>query len=138
VFLSVDGHLECCACQLHAGSAASASFDTTAAMLKHLDRHVAAGQQVPPSTFGALHADAEENDAWISSQAPAAAQEIALVKTSAVQGRMRKGTRFVARCDGHLSASDAATVAFEQLGVHAPDENAGCWEVVAPPLEDAA
>ena len=59
VFLSVDRQFECCACSLgeiHAD---------TAAIVAHLEAHIAAGHQVPADTIDRLRADAAVNDAWL-------------------------------------------------------------------------
>lgn len=58
VFLSCYGTLDCCGCSLDG----SASFQSTADMLAHLDRHRATGHDVPQETYDELLADAAEND----------------------------------------------------------------------------
>lgn len=61
VYLDCDGYLTCCGCWLREPVRAK----TTADMLTHLGKHLAAGHVVPRSTIAALEADAEQNDAWI-------------------------------------------------------------------------
>jgi hypothetical protein len=61
VFLSVSGHLECCACKL--GDAWD--FPSTDAMIAHLEAHRGVGHCVPQDTIDELLADKAENDEWI-------------------------------------------------------------------------
>ena len=60
VFVSVEGHLDCCGCSLPPGWFEA---DTTAEMLDHLQKHREAGHDVPDEVFDALRADAAVNDA---------------------------------------------------------------------------
>lgn len=62
VFLAVEGHLECCSCQL---TNATQRFASTAEMIDHLAEHTRQGHTVPKSTIEGLLAEAEENDAII-------------------------------------------------------------------------
>lgn len=67
VFLSVYGHLYCCGCWLSkADESVPDRFLTTADMLAHLDKHRAAGHDVPEETYDRLRKDAAENDAWMA------------------------------------------------------------------------
>lgn len=61
VFLSVDRRFECCACELGEYHA------DTAAIVAHLEAHLAAGHQVPDRTIPSLRRDQSINDAWIAS-----------------------------------------------------------------------
>lgn len=63
VFLSCDGHLECCSCNLKRGGQC-ASFKTTAEMLTHLYEHRQAGHDVPPAALERLQVEQAENDAY--------------------------------------------------------------------------
>jgi hypothetical protein len=67
VFRCVYGALECCGCSLSKNH--WARFDTTDAMLAHLDEHKAAGHDVPERAIVRLIEEREENDAWIATQA---------------------------------------------------------------------
>lgn len=61
VFLSIQGHLECCGCSLGDGW----EFFTTDTLLEHLKQHREAGHIVPDFVFADLETDREKNDAWI-------------------------------------------------------------------------
>lgn len=63
VFLSVGGHLECCMCDLPGPDTFITT--TTAAMLSHLDEHIAAGHEVPDDARLGLKADQSVNDRWM-------------------------------------------------------------------------
>lgn len=68
VFLSVWGHLECCACSIESaknGNLSSFEAFTTDSMVSHLKEHQAAGHDVPEHVFADLRHDQEENDSWI-------------------------------------------------------------------------
>lgn len=88
VYLDVDGYLTCCGCVLQErewvndpnrpifggyfkpiGELIVTRFETTAALLAHLDRHRAEGHCVTDDTYESLRDDAEENDAWIVAHA---------------------------------------------------------------------
>lgn len=85
VFLAVDLGLECCGCILQerewvddpdrpifggylkaVGEKINAYGLTTDEMLAHLQRHRAAGHDVPDYVFADLEADREENDAYLA------------------------------------------------------------------------
>jgi len=68
IYLDVGGYLSCCACRFH--PEIREHFETTDAMIEHLERHVEAGDTVPVDCFERLRADALENDAWILAGAP--------------------------------------------------------------------
>lgn len=59
VFMSVEGHLECCGCILGDQWA----FDSTQAMVNHLAKHRAAGNDVPADLESELWEDDQEN--WV-------------------------------------------------------------------------
>lgn len=65
VFLAIGGHLECCGCSLRPRIW---EYDSTDALLVHLDEHKAAGHDVPDSCIARLIEEREENDAWIADQ----------------------------------------------------------------------
>lgn len=62
VYLSCQGHLECCACELGDQWA----FENTDAIVAHLREHEAAGHLVPAYTFEELELDREQNDRYIA------------------------------------------------------------------------
>lgn len=62
VFLTIHGVFECCACGL---TDVWQRFDTTDALLAHLDEHEAAGHNVPARCRERLINMRDENDAWI-------------------------------------------------------------------------
>jgi hypothetical protein len=62
VYLDVNGYLCCCGCLLDRHW----EHKTTDEMLGHLDKHIAAGHQVPASCIDGLKAEREENDQWIA------------------------------------------------------------------------
>lgn len=57
VFMSVHGHLECCGCWLDN----EWRFDSTQAMIEHIQKHRDAGHNVPPNLEVELLADDEQN-----------------------------------------------------------------------------
>lgn len=59
VFLSIGGFLDCCGCSLGSNS----GFDSTDAMLAHLQEHREAGHNVPDGCIAGLERDRAENDA---------------------------------------------------------------------------
>lgn len=61
LFLSVNGRLECCGCSL----SDKWTYQTTDALLAHLDAHEAAGHKVPASARERLIEDRAENDDYI-------------------------------------------------------------------------
>jgi hypothetical protein len=71
VYQDCGGYLCCCGCWLNRpegkdGFGRSQYFSTTAEMLAHLEKHKAAGHDVPDDTIEALKEDAAENDAWMA------------------------------------------------------------------------
>lgn len=67
VFLSTQGGLECCRCDL-LGESASYIAKTTPEMLTHHEQHRARGHRVPEDCIADLEADAVENDADIAAE----------------------------------------------------------------------
>lgn len=63
VFLSVGGKLECCGCSLRPRIW---TYDSTAAMLAHLEDHRAAGHTVPDDCIERLKEEREKNDLFIA------------------------------------------------------------------------
>ena len=63
VFLSVSGHLECCACRL---ASTTQIFASTDAMLAHLSAHADLGDRVPADTISDLKHDRDSNDSFIA------------------------------------------------------------------------
>lgn len=61
VFLSCDGHLECCGCYL---PSETSRYYTTADLLAHLADH----RDIPDDVVAELEADRQENDAWIGEE----------------------------------------------------------------------
>lgn len=59
VFMSVNGHLECCGCSL----GDEWSFGSTQAMVDHIAEHRAAGHDVPADLEADLWADDRDN--WV-------------------------------------------------------------------------
>lgn len=66
VFLSFDGHLECCMCSLERYY----QTKTIAGMVEHLRAHKEAGHDVPDRVFEAIREDAESIEAHIAEKHP--------------------------------------------------------------------
>lgn len=65
VYLDCGGSLRCCGCSLE-GRSGEWDYDTTDAILAHLQEHIHAGDRVPAYCIDGLKARREENDAYIA------------------------------------------------------------------------
>lgn len=61
VFMSVGGHLQCCACILDIEDWHSFEAKSTQEMVDHLKEHRGAGHHVPERVYADLWADDKEN-----------------------------------------------------------------------------
>jgi hypothetical protein len=61
VFMHVSGHLECCACFMSEDAWDSFEAHSTQEMIDHLNKHKAAGHDVPERVFKELWDDDAEN-----------------------------------------------------------------------------